>query len=419
MFKKFFLIVGSLLPAILMQAQDIDYTRETIRKLASAEMHGRGYVKKGDRKAARYIRGEFRKHDLEKTGKSYFHDFRFSINSFPKNMELKVNGDILEPMRDYVVYASSPGKKGSFDVVYLPGEELNSKEIKDFIDKHDLSSSFLLTSKANKDSVEKYLPAGLEGVVWLTQNKIFWHVSRGRKLKEYMSIDLKSGIKEPEKINEIYIDAPNKFLDLYKTQNVLAYVEGSKTPDKYLMFTAHYDHLGSMGKGNFFPGANDNASGVAMMLDLAKYYSKPENRPEYSILFAAFAGEEAGLLGSFYFVNYPSVPTGDILFALNLDMVGSGSEGITVVNASVFEDEFERLKQINDEKNYLKEVKPRGEACNSDHCPLYNKGIPAFFIYTRGKEFTEYHNPDDLAEELPLTEYEDLHSLITDFVKTF
>jgi Zn-dependent M28 family amino/carboxypeptidase len=176
----------------------------------------------------------------------------------------------------------------------------------------------------------------------------------------------------------------------HKTQNVVGFVEGIKYPDSFFVFTAHYDHIGMMGKDVIFPGANDNASGTAMIMDLAKHYSK--SKPEYSIVFIAFSGEEAGLYGSRFFSENPLFPLEKIKLLINLDMVGTGSDGIAFVNGSVFTDLFEIVNQINEEKNYLKRIKARGEACNSDHCFFYQKGVPAFFIYSMGKEHMHYHS---------------------------
>lgn len=415
--KFFVLLLISFLTASGISGQDIEYARKNISQLASEKMHGRGYVKKGDRKAAKFIRKEFKKNGLKKVDGSYFQDFKFNINTFPKKIAFSIDGTELRPAADYVIYASSPGRKGSYVVAHLEGDSLSADDFKDFYAKNDLAGKFLLIEKSNKDSLARYLPKNFEGVIYLSDH-IYWHVSRGRKLKEFMSIDLNSAAA-PDQIRNISIDADNKFMELYKTQNVLGMVKGKKYPEKFLMFTAHYDHLGEMGKGNYFPGANDNASGVAMLMDLARHYARKENTPDHSILFVAFAGEEAGLLGSFYFANYPLIPLENIEFLINLDMVGTGSEGITVVNATIFEEEFEKLQQINKQKKYLASIKKRGEACNSDHCPLYKKGVPSFFIYTRGREFSEYHNPADRAENLPLTEYGDLFRLMTDFVKSF
>jgi hypothetical protein len=101
---------------------------------------------------------------------------------------------------------------------------------------------------------------------------------------------------------------------------------------------------------------------------------------DYNVVFIAFAGEEIGLLGSKFFVEHPLVPLKKIRFVLNLDIMGSGEEGITCVNSTLFKNEFERMVQLNDSSNYLPLIKPRGKAANSDHHFFTEAGVPAFFI---------------------------------------
>ncbi|NDK57109.1 M28 family peptidase [Pontibacter sp. BT213] len=200
----------------------------------------------------------------------------------------------------------------------------------------------------------------------------------------------------------------------YSTQNVLAFIPGSTQPDSFIVFTAHYDHLGGQGKGVYFPGANDNASGTTMLLELAEYYSQPENRPTYSIAFMAFAAEEAGLLGSLYYTNNPLFPLPQIRFLVNLDLLGTGDEGMMVVNGSVHPKEFALLQTINTSNKYLSQIKMRGKAANSDHYPFSERGVPAFFFYTLGGT-TAYHNTKDQGRQLPLTKFKEVFRLITDF----
>ncbi len=154
-----------------------------------------------------------------------------------------------------------------------------------------------------------------------------------------------------------------------------------------------------------------------MVLDLARYYSLPENKPEHSIVFMIFSGEEVGLLGSSYYADNPLFPLNNIKYLINLDMVGSGSDGITVVNGKVYDTLFNTMVKINDKNHFLKEVKSRGESCNSDHCPFYKKGVKSVFIYTRGKELTAYHTPTDNSKDFPFTAYNGLFNLLTDVVK--
>ena len=212
----------------------------------------------------------------------------------------------------------------------------------------------------------------------------------------------------------VSFDITNEFIPYHLSQNVIGYVQGSVYPDSFIVYSAHYDHLGQMGKDVYFPGANDNASGCAMLLNLAKHYSKPENQPKYSIAFMAFCGEEVGLLGSKHYTENPLFPLKNIKFVFNMDIMGTGEEGITVVNGSVFKTEFDKLKEINAQNNFIKDVKIRGKSANSDHYFFSEKGVKAFFIYSMGG-IKAYHDIFDRPETLPLNEFENLFKLITKF----
>ncbi len=170
-----------------------------------------------------------------------------------------------------------------------------------------------------------------------------------------------------------------------------------------------------MGSETYFPGANDNASGVAFLLSLAKYYAA--NPQPYSMAFICFAAEEAGLVGSKYFTENPVVPLEQIRFLINIDMVGTGETGITVVNGSLHTREFGMLNRINDQKKYLPKINARGKAANSDHYFFSEKGVPAFFIYTQGG-ISAYHDIYDKASTLPLTEFPNLFKLFVAFNKS-
>jgi aminopeptidase YwaD len=208
------------------------------------------------------------------------------------------------------------------------------------------------------------------------------------------------------------LDIRNEYISAYQAKNVIGIIPG-KRKKEYVFFTAHYDHLGRMGKDAFFPGGNDNASGVAMLLSLAKFYH--ENPPEYTIVFCFFSGEEAGLLGSKYFVENPWVKLKKIKFVLNVDIMGSASKGITVVNATKHEASFKRLVTINEKKNYLLKVKSRGPTANSDHHFFDLAGVPAFFIYSMG-DVKNYHNIQDNSENTTLDNFNQVQALLVDFV---
>ncbi|MBI9039645.1 MAG: M20/M25/M40 family metallo-hydrolase [Bacteroidales bacterium] len=402
---------------VVVFSQDIKYAKKIISNLSSPKMHGRGYVKKGEKRAANFIRKEFKKDELKTFTKNYFQNFNFPINTFSKKIILKVDDKELFAGKDFVISAASPRIEGKFQIFSILGDTSSIEKQKEKYKNLNLSEKFVLTDSKEREIYRSNV-FNSKGVILLCENNVWWHVSNGHEVSDFTAIKIKND-KIFDDSKAITIKAKNKFFEKYKTQNVLGYIEGYAQPDSFIVFTAHYDHLGRMGKEAFFPGANDNASGTAMVMDLARHYSKQENKPRLSIVFIAFSGEETGLNGSKYFCEHPLFPLENIKFLINLDMVGTGSEGITVVNASVFQKEFNTMVEINDNNQYLKEVKLRGESCNSDHCPFYTKGVPSVFIYTRGPKAGGYHTIYDTAEELSLTEYEDLFRLFIDFVKTF
>ena len=127
-------------------------------------------------------------------------------------------------------------------------------------------------------------------------------------------------------INYLKLGIKSHLKDNHQTANVIGMVEG-RNKNKYVLITSHFDSQGMFGD-KVFHGAQDNASGVAAMLDLAEHFSKTANKPPYSVLFVSFAAEEIGRLGSKYFVQNPPVPLENIEIVLNLDLVGSGAAGL-------------------------------------------------------------------------------------------
>ncbi|MFN8165310.1 MAG: M28 family peptidase [Bacteroidia bacterium] len=236
--------------------------------------------------------------------------------------------------------------------------------------------------------------------------KLTWSVEQQADYPASWSV---KAIEKDPFLFDINIEA--KVISKFKARNICAFVEGTQHPDSFLVISAHYDHLGEMGNV-LFPGANDNASGVSLLMNLAHYYATHPQK--YSIAFILFSGEEAGLLGSKYFTEHPLIDLKKIRFLINTDLAGTGVEGITVVNASEFPAEFALMQKINTDNNLLAAVNSRGKAANSDHYFFTEKGVPSFFFYTLGG-IKAYHDIDDKASTLPLNEHEDLFKLVTLF----
>jgi Zn-dependent M28 family amino/carboxypeptidase len=250
-------------------------------------------------------------------------------------------------------------------------------------------------------------------VIILTALKLTWSV--GHYSNHFPIIQCNFNSFPKDSITSISLGIQNKLIQNYQSSNVIGIIKAKKKwkKKKYLVYSAHYDHLGRMGEKTYFPGANDNASGTTMLLCLMEYY---KNNPptDFNVMFIAFGGEEAGLLGSKAYVDDPLIPLKKIAFVMNMDIMGTGDEGITVVNATKHTKEFELLEKINAEKNYLVKIKKRGETSNSDHYWFDKNGVKSFFIYTMGG-IQAYHDVFDKYETLPLTEFEDLKKMLVEF----
>lgn len=364
-------------------SQDMEYTRRVLKYLCSEKCYGRGYLKNGLDVAAKFISAEVQQiggKPLFSTG--YYQWFDFDVNTFPDKVLVKVNGKLLKPGMDYIISPQSGSIKGKF-------------------------------SLQQKDSVTYFATNEQGRMLIQLKKKLTFSVATNSIAS--CTIDLLQQ-EHLKKIQTAEVDIQSKVLTKYINKNVCAYIPGTQNNDSLLVYSAHYDHLGGLGKKTFFPGANDNASGVSVLLNLMKYYTKYP--PKYKTVFLFFAGEEAGLLGSKYFVESKVIDLKKVKFLINLDLLGTGDDGIMVVNGTVHENQFAALTNINTEKSLLKEIKKRGKAQNSDHYWFSEAGVPCFFIYTMGG-ISAYHDVYDIEKTLPLTKYKEVFELITAFVKGF
>jgi len=246
----------------------------------------------------------------------------------------------------------------------------------------------------------------IKGVIIYTNDKLTWESSTTQNIRPVIIINKELDISN---LNSIEINVDAKFIQKYETQNIIGSIKGSSNSDSMIVVLAHYDHLGKMGKATYFPGANDNASGVAMILNLAKHYST--HPPKYTTVFIALSGEELGILGAKAFTDHPLIDLTKIKFLVNFDLAGTGEEGIRIVNGSIFKEKFDLISKINLQQNLMPKIDIRGAACNSDHCFFYEKGVPCFYIYTQGG-IRAYHDIYDKYETLPFTEFVDYCKLM-------
>ncbi|WP_114782732.1 M28 family metallopeptidase [Botryobacter ruber] len=399
------------------KAQDMNRVQQTIDTLTAPAMHGRGYLYEGDTKAARYIRSRFEAVGLKSFGNSYFQPFTLQVNRITETPELCAGKHQLTPGTDFIAQPASGSGEGKAKVVALDTLIFTDAAAAQQFFSKDLRKRALVYRAKDWPSLAA-LPAPYQQQLRQAALHVVLHpktlvASVARQQIGLPVFDVLAAAW-PEKVKRVKYEIEAELVPAYETQNVVAFVKGSLQPDSFLVFTAHYDHLGGQGRDVYFPGANDNASGTAMLLELAAHYSKQENRPAYSIAFIAFAAEEAGLVGSTYYVQHPLFPLRQIRFLVNLDLLGTGDEGMMVVNGSVHTNEFNLLSGLNKDAAYLPRIRSRGKAANSDHYPFSERGVPAFFFYTLGGT-TAYHNTHDRPEQLPLTRFPEVFKLITRF----
>jgi hypothetical protein len=193
---------------------------------------------------------------------------------------------------------------------------------------------------------------------------------------------------------------------LRPTKNVIGFLDNGAVYT--IVIGAHFDHLG-MGRqgsskaenpeGQIHNGADDNASGVAGLLELARYFSQNKVREPFNFLFISFGAEELGLQGSRYFVNKPTVPLEDINFMVNMDMIGryDHHRGVGIGGYGTSEQWPEIFKDVKSDTKFFTD---RAGSGGSDHGSFYAKQIPVLFFHTGGHD--DYHKPGDDFEKINL-----------------
>ncbi|HUQ50050.1 MAG TPA: M28 family peptidase [Terriglobales bacterium] len=205
-----------------------------------------------------------------------------------------------------------------------------------------------------------------------------------------------------------------------ESNNVLAMLPGSdpKLKDEVVVYSAHYDHLGiraDVQGDNIYNGANDNATGCAMILEMAHAFAHSKEKPRRSILFAAVTAEEQGLRGSEYLGQNPPVPAGKITVNLNFDDIAPLGEPEEVITMGSERSDFYSTVEAT-AKSFGMAIKPdlrpeRGSYYRSDHFSMARVGVPAFSIkegdkfvghpaewgQQKAEEYNskDYHQPSD------------------------
>ncbi|MBI4320410.1 MAG: M20/M25/M40 family metallo-hydrolase [Chloroflexi bacterium] len=191
-----------------------------------------------------------------------------------------------------------------------------------------------------------------------------------------------------------------------RTENVLGAIPGTDPAlrDEVAIVSAHYDHVGVDVTGQIFHGADDDASGTAAMMEIARVFSSAGFAPKRTLLFVGWAAEEEGLIGSSYYVDNPLYPLDKTVAVLQLDTVGVGNRsGVDVFGGTALPELFEVISANAAEQGVT--ARARRPSGASDHAPFFRADVPAVLISTTGPH-PHIHTPADTIDTIDPFELE-------------
>ena len=394
--------------------------RTHIQYLASDELEGRRTGTAGEEKAMNYISGEFRKIGLSPRGtESYTQNFEVNDGKeMGSASSLIINNQELIPGKDFFIYPYSPDRY----IESSPSISLQESNVPWFFDLGEILEE-------NKSNPHYDLAAYMRDLIKTVKDRganavIFYNSSA---IADQQAFDPKDRA-ETLTIPVVYVtkDAATRFFtDKQATMqiklrtsinrknrighNVIGFID-NKAPTTVIL-GAHYDHLGFGEDGNsmirsgqpsIHNGADDNASGTAALIELARML-KNSNAKNNNYLFIAFSGEELGLYGSKYFTENPTIDIKQANYMINMDMVGRLNDSSNILTVGGIGTSPSWGMQYNSTALQAKSpaLKFKYDSSGtgpSDHTSFYRKDIPVLFFFTG--LHTDYHKPSDDAEKV-------------------
>ena len=405
--------------AMQLQAQDLALYKQVVKELSSSKYQGRGYARDGANKAGKFLQKEYRKAGVDEVT---LQPFTININTFCGKMEMWADGKKLTPGVDFAMREYSPGVKGEFPVYHVDTLNFDADRMYSDLQQPEFAHAlvccdfwFAYKHKTAFSRLQKAGECPNAGLIQTWTSPIKFYKAYGEKVVDKPIIWVTP--EAIEGVKSVRVNVENKFLKDYGLFNVIAKVSGVRHDSCYV-FTAHYDHLGNLGKKVFYAGANDNASGTAAIVTLAAYYA--QHRPPYDMYFLSFSGEDANLRGSEFFANNPIVPLEQIRYLFNIDMIGDNNP----VQYCEVSDEgvrgYQLFEQINNEKHYFKSLNRGDLAANSDHYPFATRHVPCIFLENEdGDAFPYYHTIYDDWSHAVFDSYEPVFRLVRDFIEKY
>jgi hypothetical protein len=451
--------------AYAQQYSQIDSVKKHIYYLASEELTGRKPGTPGIEKAAAYISAQFKNIGVKPFGDSYFQPFKLLIGAQLTDVNsLSVNGKELKLGVDFLPVDITGIGKAEGDIAFV-GYGLDKNSGKISYDHIDVKGKWVLAIRGSMDPADRSARAismgdyakamtaadkGAVGIIlvnpsWSDDDKMdpkaILSRSMGNVKIPVLKVSTKTALKiinksarflksfptdnEPASfLTESKIKAEVNVKVVYQTtNNVVGLIEGSDPvlKNEYIVIGGHYDHLGMGGPNSRKPdtvaihyGADDNASGTAGVIELARLVQKTKDSFGRSFIFITFSAEEMGLLGSEYFVSNPLVSLPSIKGMINLDMIGRLKDELTIEGTGSAIETDSLLKVLEKGRPY-KVAHSAGAAGGSDHTSFYNKGIPVFFFFS-GMHY-DYHTPTDTPDKINYQGEVDILSMAYDLAR--
>ena len=460
--------VLALFSLTLLSAADIspDLYLSHVRYLSSPQLKGRATGSPQLEKAARYIASQFRSFGLTPTELAF--PVALGAHMGPKNhLKFKEPGETksLAPTKDFLPLSFSGSGELQAGVVFAGFGITDKKDNYDDYDGVDVTGKFVLllrhepkenSHKEHVSFADKAVNAkmhGARGVILVNDTDHHdtaddigkFSETAGPKNAGVLYIRVKSAIAEDwikaegrdlhalskqfdqdghphsfplEKLSlDLSVDVRTETKTVH---NVEAYLPG--LTDEYVIVGAHYDHLGlgddhSLAPseiGKIHPGADDNASGTAGVLELARWASK-QPKQKRGILFLTFAGEELGLLGSEWYVNHPVYPLGKAAAMINMDMIGRVRDGKIYLSGTGTGSTFAKLMEdVKPPAPIQIDLAEKAGYGSSDHTSFTTKSVPVLFFFSG--LHGDYHKPSDTADKIDSADAAKLLDYIADLV---
>ncbi len=443
-------LIAALLP-FRASCQYKEELKEIVYHLSSPELRGRGTCDIGQKHAAGYIANYFKNNGVQNFNRNYDSiDYmqHFSLIEFKQNTvvytiigedSLKVNKAYafksVNQTREFyfnsatVVFTESDRKlrnfadtlspKGNPILVLLPDDLYYSYQSvlnnENYVLKDStLDAMFIKTIRPYLQTVnlltERFSHADCREFLLLSYNEI---------LERNIAVEpeIQKGKKELNFVNSLRLSVSGQLeRNVKETENVISVVQGKNANSPWLIVGAHYDHLGIRGK-NINHGADDNASGTAALMVLAKNIANLDEKLDYNLMFVAFSAEELGLLGSNYFADSKEMPK-NVKGMINMDMIGRP-------NPDKFNGKYVYVQYMGSGTKFMKKPMKSQKVeglrtvkrvplvsriiyfFSSDHFNFYKKDIPAVVLYTGLHD--DYHTSKDTPDKI---EYDNLENIV-------